>query len=111
MAKKGTIPAEMADMYLGVKGSEKSAEPVKGTGKVGSTTTGEESGERLISFATQLPVELVERLRDAAYWERATLGEIVGRALGREIDRMEKARGSGYERRPGRLRAGRPAKR
>ncbi len=54
------------------------------------------------------PSDLIERARDAAYWERATLAGIVVQALGDALDRMEAERGEAYPPRKGELRGGRP---
>lgn len=105
--RKGTIPADVADAYLGGGTAAK----VEDSPRRGAVERVKEPGEGRVSFATQLPERVVERVRDAAYWDRQTVAEIVERALEREVSRMEKERGTAYERRPGRLRAGRPVKR
>ena len=59
-------------------------------------------------ISTLYPVELIERARDAAYWDRDTLAGIIVQALSDALDRKEKARGEPYPPRKGELRSGRP---
>jgi hypothetical protein len=59
-------------------------------------------------ITTPFPVELIERARDAAYWDRTTLAGIIVQALADALDRMEKERGEPYPPRHGELRGGRP---
>lgn len=59
-------------------------------------------------ITTPFPTELIERARDAAYWERATLAGIIVEALSDALDRMEKERGEPYPPRKSELRGGRP---
>jgi hypothetical protein len=59
-------------------------------------------------ITTPYPTDLIERARDAAYWERATLAGIVVQALSDALDRMEKERGEPYPPRKSQLRGGRP---
>ena len=63
---------------------------------------------RTEKITTPYPVELIERARDAAYWDRSTLTGIMVTALAEALDRMEKGRGERYQPRPGELRGGRP---
>ena len=60
-------------------------------------------------ITTPFPVELIERVRNAVYWEPdATLAGIIVEAVEQAIDRMEKERGEAYPPRRNRLRSGRP---
>ena len=59
-------------------------------------------------ITTPYPVELIERARNAAYWERATLSGIIVQALADALDRMEKERREPYPPRTNELRGGRP---
>ena len=59
-------------------------------------------------ISTLYPVELIERARDAAYWDRDTLAGIIVQALSDALDRKEKERGEPYPPRKGELRSGRP---
>lgn len=59
-------------------------------------------------ITTPYPVEMIERARNAAYWERATLSGIIVQALADALDRMEKERGEPYPPRTNELRGGRP---
>lgn len=101
MTKKRTIPGNL-DVYLGT-GQGESKEP-------GSGGTGKKVEDRPVSFGARVRGSVLERLRDAVYWEHTTIGEVVERALERELDRMEKKRGSAYEGRPAPLRTGRPVR-
>lgn len=59
-----------------------------------------------------LPVELIERARDAVYWTPgATLAALMETALGDHIAKLEKERGRPFERRGGAIKTGRPVKR
>jgi hypothetical protein len=60
-------------------------------------------------ITTPFPVELIERVRNAVYWEPdATLAGILVQAVADTIDRMERERGEPYPPRKNRLRSGRP---
>lgn len=59
-------------------------------------------------ITTLFPVELIERARDAAYWDRDTLAGIIVQALADALDRKEKERGEPYPPRASQLRSGRP---
>ena len=59
-------------------------------------------------ITTPFPVELIERARDAAYWERVTLTSIIVQALTDALDKMEQGRGEAYQPRQSELRGGRP---
>jgi hypothetical protein len=59
-------------------------------------------------ITTPYPVELIERARDAAYWDRTTLTGIMVQALAEALNRMEKGRGEPYPPRHSPLRGGRP---
>lgn len=54
------------------------------------------------------PEDLIERARNAAYWDRLTLAGIVVQGLAEALDRMEQGRGEPYPPRAGELRGGRP---
>ena len=45
----------------------------------------------------EVPVELIERVRDAAYWDRLTINETAAKALALGLTVMEEGRGSPYE--------------
>jgi ribosome-binding protein aMBF1 (putative translation factor) len=59
-------------------------------------------------ITTPYPVELIERARNAAYWDRTTLAGIMVQALADALDRMEQGRGEPYAPRASQLRGGRP---
>jgi hypothetical protein len=104
MAKR-TVPGNL-DVYLGTEKPERKVGRSTKTDEIG----GGEEPDVVVSFGARIRAVTLERLRDAVYWERSTIGEIVDRAIERELERMEKRRGEPYERRPGKLRAGRPAR-
>ncbi len=59
----------------------------------------------------QLPVELIERTRNAVYWTPgATMAGIMEAALVTHMDRLEKKRGEAFPERTGALKTGRPIK-
>lgn len=51
--------------------------------------------------------QLVERVRDAAYWERLTIGEFLEQALREHLAGLEEKRGSAYPKRTAELTKGR----
>jgi len=57
-----------------------------------------------------LDVELAEKLRDAAYWDRESISDIVAEALRKLLAEREMTRGSPYPPRPFRKKRGRPSK-
>jgi hypothetical protein len=59
-------------------------------------------------ITTPFPVDLIERVRNAAYWERLTLTGIIVQAVNEAIERMEKERGEAYPPRKADLKGGRP---
>lgn len=54
------------------------------------------------------PEDLIERARNAAYWDRLTVTGIVVQALAELLERMEQERGEPYPPRTSELRGGRP---
>lgn len=73
--------------------------------------TGGPAGGRKERFTVHLPQELVERIRNAAYWTPGlTLARLVAEALSDHLDRLEQERGGSFEHRAGELHAGRPVK-
>lgn len=59
-------------------------------------------------ITTPFPADLIERIRNAAYWERLTLTGIIVQAVAEAIARMEQERGEPYPPRKGELKGGRP---
>lgn len=57
---------------------------------------------RKVRATFHIQVELLENLRDAAYWARLTLTEIAGRAFQEELARLQNEYNEGrpFERRP-----------
>ena len=59
----------------------------------------------------QLPIDLVERVRDAVYWTPgATMSGFMEEALRAHLERIEKKNGRSFPSRPGKLKTGRPIK-
>ncbi len=59
----------------------------------------------------QLPVDLIERARDAVYWTPgATMAALMEAALTDHLAKLEKRHGQPFERRSGALKTGRPIK-
>ncbi len=59
-------------------------------------------------ITTPFPADLIEQVRNAAYWERLTLTGIIVQAVSEAVARMEKERGEPYAPREGELKGGRP---
>lgn len=59
-------------------------------------------------ITTPFPANLIEQVRNVAYWERLTLTGIIVEAVSEAIARMEKERGEPYPPRKGELKGGRP---
>jgi hypothetical protein len=59
-------------------------------------------------ITTPLPIYLLERARNAAYWERVTLRSIILEGFIQALDRMERERGEAYPPRTNELQGGRP---
>jgi hypothetical protein len=57
-------------------------------------------GEAKRTATTDLPPSLYDYARDAAYWRRETLTEIVERALRAELERVEQENGGPFDPRP-----------
>jgi hypothetical protein len=53
-----------------------------------------------------LPPELIDKVRDVAWWDRETINAVVSAAIGEHIARREKKRGQPYPKREGELRRG-----
>lgn len=63
-----------------------------------------------VKYSISLPADVLERLRDAAYWSRLPLAVIVERAVQAELERMKADNGGPFEARPEPLRSGRPVR-
>mgnify|MGYP001159350289 CR=1 FL=1 len=59
----------------------------------------------------RLSPDLIERLRNLAFWERETIPDVVERMLDAGITEAEQLRGSTYQERPAPVRRGRPPRR
>lgn len=58
--------------------------------------------------AFNLPDEVLEKVRDIAYWDRIPVNAIVREGIEMAIKKYEKKRGAGYPTREGELVSGRP---
>ena len=54
--------------------------------------------------------DLIEKLKDAAYWSRLTVAEIVEQGVALSVARLEKANGEPFPPRSAALKRGRPVK-
>src|SRR5512135_733941 len=70
--------------------------------------SGEKPALETEKITIPFPVELAERVRNAAYWDRLTLAGIVTAAVQEALDRMEQERGEPYPARARELKGGRP---
>lgn len=61
----------------------------------------------MIRFTTYLPKSLAEGFRDASYWLRVPLTDLVSEALRRDLARLEKANGGAFKAKARPLAAGR----
>ena len=62
-------------------------------------------------LTAKLPVEVIERVRNAVYWTPGmTLAGLTERALSAYIDALEAERGEAFPQRQGELKLGRPIK-
>lgn len=64
--------------------------------------------EALIRATFHLPPELVDRVRDVAWWERRTCAQIVKDAIEIYIEGLVKERRKPFPKRAGELRRGKP---
>jgi hypothetical protein len=82
----------------GAKRTEPQAQSVPATGKKERATF-------------QLPIDLIEKVRDAVYWTPgATMAGFMEDALRAHIERTEKKNGRSFPSRSGKLKTGRPIK-
>src|SRR5215213_6937435 len=82
-------------------------DPASGEQAVADTAPAPKPAKERVTF--QLPVELIERVRDAVYWTPgATMAALMEAALSDHLARLEERRGAAFERRGGALRTGRP---
>lgn len=107
MARKSTIGFSPLDLIVPQKPS---SQPKKTIKKQAKPEPKKPSIERE-RVTIQIPVETVERARNASYWDRIPFAQIVDDALNAAVDKMERARGDTYPERETGLRAGRPFKR
>src|SRR5215467_10148486 len=99
MARKSTIGANPLDAVV---------PPKQGEDPASLTALGRVRKER-VTF--QLPVDLIERARDAVYWTPgATMASLMEHALDVELTRREQERGQPFPSRTGEIRTGRPVK-
>jgi hypothetical protein len=62
-----------------------------------------------VSIAGRYDPTLAERIRNACYWQRLGVNDLITAAVTREIERLEKANGGPFKKRPTELRPGRRA--
>jgi hypothetical protein len=100
MARKSTIGENPLDAVVSAKRTERvesQAEPAR-------------AAKERVTF--QLPVDLIEKARDAVYWTPGlTMASLMENALVAQLERVEKKRGKPVPSRAGAaLRTGRPVK-
>ena len=62
-------------------------------------------------FSVQIDAELVERVRDAAFWTPGlTMADVVEDGVRRALVALEKKNGGPFQPRKGKVKAGRPVK-
>ena len=108
MAKRKTIQKDPLDSYVPPEQAEpgESVTPSKETSKPGSATKIEK--ERL---TVHIPVNLIDRVKNAVYWTPGlTLARLAEKALGKEMEELEKEKGGPFPPRQEELRGGRPLK-
>lgn len=107
MARRSTIGKNPLDAVIPTTARSKAKPAVKKRAK----PEPEEPTIVRERLSVLIPMDTVERVRNASYWERIPLAAIVNDALNAAIDRMERSRGEDYPERDKALRAGRPFKR
>jgi hypothetical protein len=100
MARKSTIGENPLDAVVSAKRTERvesQAEPAR-------------AAKERVTF--QLPVDLIEKARDAVYWTPGlTMASLMEKALVAQLERAEKKHGKPFPSRAGAaLRTGRPVK-
>jgi hypothetical protein len=81
--------------------------PKEGRGTDAGQTEGAEA-PTLVRATYHLPPDLIDKLRDMAWWDRMTVNEVVRAALAERVHRLEQKRGGPYPKRGGVLRRGKP---
>ena len=102
MSRKSTIGTNPLDTVVPMKTGE--AKRVKPQAEPARTT------KERVTF--QLPVELIEKARDAVFWSPGlTMASLREEALGLQVERVERKRGDPFPSRAGAaLKTGRPVK-
>lgn len=72
----------------------------------GPAPAAEPAGKR-VAFSVRVPAELLERARDAAFWERAILNDLFIEGLALRLDKLEQEHGGPFKPREDELRPGR----
>lgn len=107
MARKSVIGSNPLDSVIPPPTADKTKlGPKKSVGKKAAEPP--PARERL---TVQLPAEIVERARDAAFWERTTVTDIVEQGISIVLDKLEQRRGEPFTTRSSGLKVGRPVKR
>lgn len=107
MARRSTIGTNPLDLVI----PKKTAKKPKPVLKKKPAPKPEEPVIERERLTVQIPVETVERARNAAYWERLPLAWLVEEGLKMVVDKMERHRGEIFEERAAALKSGRPFKR
>lgn len=103
MARRSTIGANPLDAVVPLR------RPVVAAATGGEVPEPKKATKERATF--QLPVELIDRARNAVYWTPgATMAGVMEMALEAQLERMEKKRGAPFPERDGALKSGRPVK-
>ena len=107
MARKSTIGGiNPLDMLIPPKPTNKAKTPPK---KPAPAPKAEAAPRARLTI--QIDGDVAERAKNAAYWDRVPLAQLVEEGLRLVVDKMERARGEVFEEREAGLRPGRPFKR
>lgn len=89
--------------------NEPKEKPRRASVRPGKNLKSKVSQPRTVRLTVSLPIELVERLRDAVYWSPGlTLAWLMAQSLRLSLQEMEALRQSPFPKRTNALRAGRP---
>jgi hypothetical protein len=107
------VAEERAAQAAEVRPAEKSEKPTPAAEPSPASTTkpAEDAEPPKEKISVMLPAAMVERLKDAAFWERMTVASIVERGLIPVLANLERKNGGAYEKRNRELKPGRPAAR
>lgn len=65
-------------------------------------------GQSFVKITVNLPPDVADLVRNAAYWEQVSVAAIVAAGIKAEVKRLEKRRGKAFLKRRGPVKPGRP---